>query len=146
MKALTDKVLAFVRENPKRAWMLGIGACLCLAALILALCFAVAGGEEEPSFDISVPEGAVSASDWPESDLLNGIPEPNEGKVVAVYQTDRTVAVFLEEFPSNALQPYLEDTGLKFKSDAPYIATADGKTVAVMYSASDGRLSITVIS
>ena len=145
MKTLVDKVTAFLRENPKRASVLGAGVCLCLAAVIITACLALSGGEE-PASNVSVPEGAVSTSDWPKNDLLDGIPEPNAGEIVAVYKTDRTVAVFLEEFPAEELQAYLEDTGLHFKGSAPYVAAADGKTVAVMYSASDERLSITVVS
>ncbi len=140
-----DKVAAFLRGNPKKATLLGAGVCLCLAAVIIAVCLLLSGGEE-PVSDVSVPDGAVSASDWPKNDLLDGIPEPDAGKIVAVYETDRTVAVFLENFPAQALQAYFEDTGLTFEGSAPYLATVDGKTVAVMYSASDERLSITVVS
>jgi len=44
------------------------------------------------------------------------------------------------------LEAYLDKTGLTFQGSATYVATEDGKTVAVVYSAAEERLSITVIS
>ncbi len=146
MKELLDKLAAFLRAEPKRAAVFAGGACLCLAAVIITVCLVLSGGEEPVSPTVSIPEGAVSTSKWPENDLTDGIPEPDAGKIVAVYQTERTVAVFLEDFPAESLQTYFDKTGLTFKGSSPYVAATDGKTVAVVYSATDARLSITVIS
>ena len=145
MKAFFDKVVAFLRADPKRTAVLGAGVCLCLAAVIITVGLALSGGEEVPQ-DVSIPDGAVSTSKWPDNDLLDGVAKPDDGKIVAVYETERTVAVFLEEFPAEKLQAYFDKTGLTFEGTAPYVATADGKTVAVVYSAAEERLSITVIS
>ena len=145
MKAFLDKLTAFLHADPKRAAVLGAGVCLYLAAVIITVCLALSAGEE-PSPTVSIPEGAISTSRWPETALLDNIPEPEDGDIVAVYQTDRTVAVYLQNFPAQALETYLDKTGLTFEGSAPYVATADGKTVAVVYSAAEERLSITVIS
>jgi len=92
MKARLDKLTAFLHADPKRAAVLGAGVCLCLAAVIITVCLALSAGEE-PSPTVSIPEGAISTSRWPETALLDNIPEPEDGDIVAVYQTDRTVAV-----------------------------------------------------
>ena len=145
MKELTDKLLSFLRADPKRTAVLGAGVCLCLAAVIITVCLVLSGGETAETPTVSVPDGAALTSDWPAEDLPDCIPEPKNGKVVAVHKTERTTAVFLEDFPAEDLRGYLDGTGLEFEGTAPYVAAFDGKTVAVAYSAADGLLSVTVI-
>ena len=146
MKALTDKLVSFLHADPKRTAVLWAGVCLCLAAVIITVGLALSGGETADTPTVSVPDGAIATSDWPAEDLPDCIQQPKTGKLVAVHKTERAVAVFLEDFPAEDLRDYLDETGLQFEGSAPYVATFDGKTVAVAYSANDGLLSVTVVS
>lgn len=140
MTELKKRITDWVGKNPQKTAYITTGAVLCLAVLVLIVCLS-AGGGEDPS---SVPSDAERTSDWPKHSLLADIPEPDAGEIVAVHQTARSVAVFFEEFPAEELQAYLTSTGLSFTGSAPYVAEADGRTVAVEYSAKEKRLSITV--
>ena len=133
---------AFFHNHPRRARAIIAAACIGIAALVLVICLVVGGGEEPAEAESS---GVEVLQAWPDSPLLEGIPCPEDGSISSARQTESTVAVFFEEFPSGALEAFLDATGLEFRGTAPYVAEADGRTIAVEYDAKEGTLSITVI-
>ncbi len=128
------------RKNTKLWWI--IIAALCAGTILLMVCLLVPGHEEEPTAD-SLAEETLQT--WPDSPLLEGIPKPAEGTFLSARQTEDAVAVFFEDVPSTHLQEYLDMFGLEFRGSAPYVAYAEGKTIAVEYDAKAGKLSVTVV-
>ena len=114
MKTYIDKIVAFLKADHKRTAVLAAGVCLCLAAVIITVCLALSGDSADTNA-VSIPDGAILTSDWPKDDLPSYVPAPTSGKLIAVHKTDRTVAVFLEDFPAEDLRDYLDETGLQFE-------------------------------
>ena len=144
MAEQTFSLERFFRTNPKRARLIVVIVCVCIAALVLLISILAAGGEEPLSEEAS--SQAETISSCPDSPLLEGIPRPNDGTFLSARQTEDTVAVFFEDFPSEALAEFLSETGLTFEGTSPYVAYDDGRTIAVEYDAKEGKLSITVIA
>lgn len=147
MTELKKRVMAFLRKDPMRAKQIAAVASIGLVLLIAILSLALTGHvpAEESS---GKTEGSVSSlpAEWPENELLGGMKPPSDGKITAVNQTEKSVAVFVEDFPAEKLPPYLQSIGLAFEGSAPYVAKDVERTVAVEYSAKEKRLSITVVS
>ena len=134
---------SFFRKDPRKARIIIAALCIGIAVLVVVLCLLPWGEDEsDPSAESSRTE---ILSVWPDSPLLEGIPCPDDGIILSARQTEDTVAVFFEEFPSEAFATFLENTGLEFEGTAPYVAYDDGRTIAVEYDAKEGKLSITVI-
>lgn len=134
---------AFFRKNPRRARLVIAAACIGIAALVVILCLLLAGGGESSSQAEDSEEEILTT--WPDSALLEGIPQPGDGTLLSARQTENTVAIFFGDFPSEALAEFLANTGLEFEGTSPYVAYDDGRTIAVEYDAKEGELSITVI-
>lgn len=134
---------AFFRKNPRQARGIIAALCIGIVAIVVVVCLLAAGGGEEPSGTDSSRQEIMES--WPDTPLLTGIPRPEDGTLLSARQTENTVAIFFEDFPSEALETFLEDTGLEFRGTAPYVAYSDGRTIAVEYDAKEGKLSITVI-
>ncbi len=135
-----------LRDRERAGRLLVAGLCLLLAAVVLLL--ALVFRRETPAEESSAV--AESTSEWPDCELTAGLVPPEQGAIVAVRQTDSSVAVYFTEVTAESVRAYLQSMGFSVPETAasdtsPYVAYADGRIIAVEYEALEQRLSLTVV-
>ena len=147
MTELKKRVMELMRKDPMRAKQIAAVVCIGLVLFIAVLSLALTGhAPAEEAAGKTENTASSLPAEWPENELLRGMEPPSDVKIAAVNQTEKSVAVFVEDFPAEKLRPYLQSTGLTFEGSAPYVAKDGERTVVLEYSAKEKRLSITVVS